>query len=65
MSAPQVLPNLLTAQQVGDIIQRDHTTVLWLFRAGKLSGYRLGHHGVRFRIDDVVAYLDAHRVEAS
>jgi hypothetical protein len=59
------LDQLLTARQVGEFIQRDHTTVLWLFRTGKLSGYRLGHHGVRFSIDDVRSYLDAHRVEAS
>ena len=62
---PQNVGRLMTAHEVAEILQRHYTTVLLLFREGKLAGYRFGGHGVRFAPGDVQAYLDAHRVESS
>jgi excisionase family DNA binding protein len=56
------LPKLLSVPEVAAILGRHPRTVMNLVRAGQLSAVKIGHRGVRFTVEDVNDYIDAHRV---
>lgn len=55
------LKKLLDATQVAEITSQDPRSVLNAVRDGKLAAVRLGHRTVRFRREDVEAYIETHR----
>ena len=50
--------DLLTAEGVAEILGRHPRTVLALARSGALPAVRLGYKTVRFRPEDVRAFID-------
>jgi excisionase family DNA binding protein len=54
----QELQPLLRAEQVGKILGKHPRTVLVLARSGALPCVRLGHRTVRFRSEDVQAFIE-------
>lgn len=59
------LPELLTAEDVAQLLGKHPRTVLQMAVAGKIPAIRLGHRTVRFHPDDIRGYIDAHRAKAS
>lgn len=55
-----MVPDLLTPEQVGERLGYTPRYVLRLAREGKLPRVKLGRRSVRFRPDDVRAYIHAH-----
>jgi excisionase family DNA binding protein len=56
---------LITAQELGELLQLSADTVLDWFEDGKLPGYRLGGKKggpVRFRLSEIANLLEAWRV---
>lgn len=53
--------SLLTTRAVAEVLGLSPETILRRFRAGELPGYRLASNVLRFRADDVDAYLEARR----
>jgi excisionase family DNA binding protein len=53
--------SLLTTRAVAEVLGLSPETVLRRFRAGELPGYRLASNVLRFRADDIDAYLEARR----
>ena len=53
--------DLLTTRDVAAHLGLSPETILRRFRAGELPGYRLASNVLRFRADDVDAYLEARR----
>ena len=58
------MPELLTAEQVGQVLQRHPRTVMALVKDGKLSAVRIGPRGVRFTQDDVRRFIERSRTGA-
>ncbi|MDI6822540.1 MAG: helix-turn-helix domain-containing protein [Actinomycetota bacterium] len=56
--------NLLTAEQVAQILNINPETVRLYARQGKLSCYRFGPRCVRFAAEDVEEFKERFRVEA-
>jgi excisionase family DNA binding protein len=52
---------LLTARQVADRLGVSAETVLRWTRRGALPGFKLPGGPIRYRDDDLVAWLDAHK----
>lgn len=61
----QQLEELLTAEQVGEILGSGHRAVLTLARTGDLPVVRIGYRTVRFRPEDVRRFIDERVVAAS
>lgn len=55
-----VVPELLTAEEVAERLEVTPRYVLQLAREGRLPRVKLSHKCVRFRPDDVRAYVHAH-----
>lgn len=56
--------NLLTADQVAQILNMDPETVRLYARQGRLACYRFGPRCVRFTLKDVEDFMERCRVEA-
>lgn len=56
--------NLLTAEQVAEILNINPETVRLYARQGKLACYRFGPRCVRFAAEDVEKFKERFRVEA-
>jgi excisionase family DNA binding protein len=56
---------LLTAREVAGLLGLSTSTVLDWWEAGKLPGFRLNGRVVRFRRDEILAWLEAQRVRAA
>jgi len=52
---------LLTARQVGEHLGLSTETVLRRWRAGEIPGFRLATNCLRFREDEIEAWLEQHR----
>ena len=65
MQVQTELPKLLDAEQVSEILGQDPRTILNAVRDGRLTAVRLGHRTIRFRREDLDAYISAHRTVAS
>lgn len=55
-----LVPELLTAEEVAERLEVTPRYVLRLAREGRLPRVKLSHKCVRFRPDDVRAYVHAH-----
>lgn len=55
-----MVPELLTAEEVAERLEVSPRYVLRLAREGRLPRVKLSHKCVRFRPDDVRAYVHAH-----
>ncbi len=53
---------LLTAREVAEMLAVSPETVLRRWRAGELPGFRLAPNVLRFRADDIEAWLQGRRV---
>lgn len=59
---PVVIEPLLDAPAVGQILGRHERTVRRMAEVGELKSVRLGRRNVRFRPEDVRAYIESHLV---
>jgi len=57
-----VTERLLTAREVAEMLAVSPETVLRGWRAGELPGFRLAPNVLRFRADDIEAWLQGRRV---
>ena len=48
---------LYTPEQVGEMIAMPVTWVMRQYREGKIRGLKLGYRSVRFRVQDIEAYI--------
>lgn len=55
----------LTVAEVADFLHCSRTTVYRLVRSGRLRFVRVGSRMIRFRIEDVQAYLDGNRTDGA
>ena len=55
---------LLTTRQVADLLALSPETVLRRYRAGELPGYRIASNVLRFRQDEIEAWLEGTRAGA-
>jgi len=55
--------SLMTTRQVADYVGLSPETILRRYRAGDLRGVRLACNVLRFRPEDVEAWLEGRRVE--
>ena len=61
-----IAASLLTTKQVAETLSVSPECVLRWWRAGRIGGYRLGGNGpLRFRPDDVEAFLEPGRRDAA
>ena len=56
---------LLTTREVAELVALSPETILRRYRAGELRGVRLGPNVLRFRPEDVEAWLEGDRSSAA
>jgi excisionase family DNA binding protein len=65
MPSADLIPRLLTVEEVAQVLRCSRSTVYSLISSAKIVGLRIGSHsgGIRICAEDLQAYLDTCRVE--
>lgn len=58
MIANQSSVEMFSPEEVADLLKIKRSTVMRLYREGKLKGARLGHRTIRFSRYEINAYLN-------